>query len=124
MKACFSLLLSCFCLLPAANATGAEGSLEQTIQFLLDRVATADATFIRHGESHTATAPAAHMKAKAEHFKAQIKTPEDLIRLAASNSLIIGKPYLIRPKVGKEERVAVWLTALLHEPRRARGKVR
>ena len=123
MRTCLSLLLLCS-FLPAANATGTEESLEQTIRFLLDRVASADATFIRNGESHTPAEAAAHMKAKAEHFKAQIKTPEDFIRLAASNSLITGKPYLIRPTAGKEERVAEWLGAILNDRRRARERAR
>jgi hypothetical protein len=123
MKACFGLLLLCS-FLPAATATGTEESLEQTIRFLLDRVASANATFIRNGESHTPAEAAAHMKAKAEHFKAQIKTPEDFIRLAASNSLITGQPYLIRPKAGKEERVAVWLTAILQERCEGRERAR
>lgn len=118
MKRCLGALL-CICLLGIANAAGEEKeTLEQTIRFLLDRVASADATFIRNGEAHTPAEAAAHLKAKGEHFKAQIKTPEDFIRLAASKSLLTGQPYLIRTKAGKEERVDEWLTAILNEHRR------
>jgi hypothetical protein len=40
-------------------------------------------TFIRNGASHTPAEAVAHVKAKYEHFKNQIKTPEEFIRLSA-----------------------------------------
>ena len=100
-----------------AVAAADEETLGKTIEFLLERVAKADAVFIRNGQSHSATEAAAHMRAKGEHLKVQIKRPEDFIRLAASKSMVTGKPYLIRVKGQKEERVDEWLTAILKERR-------
>jgi hypothetical protein len=109
-----------FTLLASGQAAPAE-SLDQTISYLLDYVATSNATFIRNGTSHTPAEAAAHIKAKYEHFKPQIKTPEDFIRFSASQSLLTGKAYLVRTPDGKEMRLDAWLTAAL-EAHRAKAK--
>jgi hypothetical protein len=97
-------------------------SLEQTIDFLLHRIETADATFIRNGQSHTPKEAVAHVRAKYEHFKGQIKTADDFIRLAASKSLVMGQPYLIRGRDGKEVQLDVWLSHALREHERDEPK--
>ncbi len=94
------------------SATAGE-SLDQTINYLLDYIATSHATFIRNGTTHTPAEGAAHVKAKYEHFKKEIKTPEDFIRLAATKSLLSGQPYLVKPDGGKERRLDEWLTEAL-----------
>lgn len=83
---------------------------EDTIGYLLDYVATSKATFIRNGTAHTASEAVAHIRAKYEHFKSQINTPQDFIRLSASKSLLTGQPYLVRTSEGKEIRLEEWLT--------------
>jgi hypothetical protein len=100
-----------------AGQTFATESLEQTVHYLIDYVAKSDATFIRNGVSHTPAEAIAHIKAKYEHFKNQIKTPEDFIRLAASRSLLTGKPYLVRTPDANEMRLDVWLTEALKQYR-------
>lgn len=96
-----------------ASRTFAAEPLENTIAYLLDHVETANATFIRNGTEHAPAEAAAHIKAKYEHFKSQIKTPEDFIRLSASSSLLTGKPYLVRTSDGKEVHLDAWLTEAL-----------
>ena len=64
----------------------------------------------------------AHVRAKYEHFKAQIKTPEDFIRLAATKSLLTGQPYLVRTRDGKEMPLSVWLSNALQEHRENEAK--
>jgi hypothetical protein len=93
-------------------------SLERTIDFLLHRIEAADATFIRNGQEHTPKEAVAHVRAKYEHFKKGIKTPEDFIRLAATKSLVSGQPYLIRTRDGKEMPVNVWLSEELKKHQR------
>ena len=95
----------------------ATDSLDESIKFLLDYVAKSDATFIRNGQAHTPQEAVNHIKAKYEHFKSEIKTPEDFIRLAASKSLLTGQPYLVRTPDGKEMRLDEWLTAALKQRR-------
>ena len=90
-------------------------SLAESINYLLDYVASSDATFIRNGQTHTPQEAVDHIKAKYEHFKSEIKTPEDFIRLSASKSLLSGQPYLVRTKDGKETRLDAWLTEALEK---------
>ena len=100
-----------------AGQTFATESREQTVNYLIDHVGKLNGIFIRNGASHTPAEAVAHIKAKYEHFKNQIKTPEDFIRLAASKSLLTGKPYLVRTPDGKEMRLDVWLTEALKQYR-------
>ena len=92
-------------------------SLEDSIKFLLDYVAKSDATFIRNGQKHTPQEAVNHIKAKYQHFKSEIKTPEDFIRLSASKSLLTGQAYLVRTKDGKEMQLSAWLTDALRKHR-------
>lgn len=114
-KALLILLLSAWVAAPLR----ATESLDQTIRYLFDYVAHSNATFIRNGSSHTPAEAADHIRAKYEHFKDQIKTPQDFIRLSASKSLLSGKPYLVRTADGKEMRLDEWLTDALKAHRSA-----
>jgi len=87
-------LLMLFCAAKAALATGEDTN--QAIEYMLAYVARSDCAFIRNGQSYDAQQAAAHLRSKRSYFKAQIHTPEDFIRLAASKSLASGRPYLVR----------------------------
>ena len=100
----------------ACPAKSAE-SLDQTIRYLIDCVANSKATFIRNGASYTPAEAAEHIKAKYAHFKKDIRTPEDFIRLSASKSILSGKPYLVRLPDGKEMHLEAWLTDALKQHR-------
>ncbi len=113
-----SLLVLLISLVLAGQIAAAE-SLEQTIDYLINYVANSKATFIRNGTLHTPAEAVAHIKAKYDHFKNDIKTPEDFIRLAASKSLLSGKPYLVRTPDGKEMHLDAWLTDALYAHRAA-----
>jgi hypothetical protein len=99
--------------LPAAE------SLDETINYLLNYIANSKAMFIRNGTSHTPAEAVDHIKAKYEHFKNQIKTPEDFIRLAASKSLMTGKAYIVRTPDGAEMLLDAWLAQALEAHRAA-----
>lgn len=102
-----SLAIACI------NSATAGESLDQTINYLLNYIATAHVSFIRNGAAHTPAEGVEHVKAKYEHFKKDIKTPEDFIRLAATKSLLSGQPYLVKLESGKERRLDEWLTDAL-----------
>ena len=114
----FPALVLALALIILPAATAAE-SLDQTINYLLDYIGKSDAVFIRNGATYTPPEAAEHIKAKYEHFKKDIKTPEDFIRLSASKSLLTGKPYLVRPRGGKEQPMTEWLTEALKVHRAA-----
>lgn len=101
-----------------ATPAKATESLDQTISYLIEYIATAKATFIRNGASHTPAEAAEHIKTKYAHFKKDIRTPEDFIRLSASKSLLSGKPYLVRLPEGQEMHLDTWLTDALKQHRR------
>jgi hypothetical protein len=106
----------------SAGPICAAESLDESIKYLLDYVAKSDATFIRNGQAHTPQEAANHIKAKYEHFKNEIKTPEDFIRLSASKSLLTGQPYLVRTRDGKQRRLDEWLAEALKEHQKESGR--
>src|SRR5436309_3730952 len=117
MKGCArSLVVSIFLFISVDQISAAE-STDESIKFLLDYVAKSDAAFIRNGQTHTPEEAVNHIKAKYEHFKKEIKTPEDFIRLSASKSLLSGQPYLVRTPAGKEMHLDTWLTEALKQHR-------
>lgn len=99
----------------------AEEDLQSTITYLLAYVKNADVIFIRNNREHTPEEAAAHMRRKYEHFKDQIKTPEDFILLAGAKSLMTGKAYQVRMKDGKTLLTQKWLEDALAKYRR-KGK--
>jgi hypothetical protein len=113
MMRCAGLVAALAFLSMSAEQLLAAESLDESIKFLLDYVAKSDATFIRNGQTHTPREAVNHIKAKYEHFKSEIKTPEDFIRLSASKSLLTGQAYLVRTPDGKEMQLSVWLTTAL-----------
>jgi hypothetical protein len=111
-------LLTLFALLPLSSfAISTTNELQKTINYLLDYVSKSDVVMIRNGSEHDGKAAAAHLKTKYEHYKKEIKTPGDFIRLSATRTVISGKPYLVRFKNGKDVRCADWLNKVLTEYR-------
>jgi hypothetical protein len=117
MMRCAHLVVAFVFLSMSADQMVAAESLDDSIKFLLDYMSKSDATFIRNGQKHTPEEAVNHIKAKYEHFKSEIKTPEDFIRLSASKSLLTGQPYLVRISDGKETRLDEWLTQALKQHR-------
>lgn len=94
--------------------------LATEIQGLLTATEKSGATFIRNGKSYSAEEAVEHMQKKYAHFakKGKIKTAEDFIRLAATKSLMSGKPYTLGLPDGDEQPSAVWLQAQLEQIRK------
>jgi hypothetical protein len=121
MRTVVSLFIALVLLGTTAERISAQESSEDSINYLLDYVAKSNAIFIRNGQTYTSAEAGNHIKAKYEHFKSEIKTPEDFIRLSASKSLLSGQPYLVRTADGKETRLDSWLTAALKAHRSEAG---
>jgi len=99
----------------------AKEDLDSAITYLLAYVQNSDVVFIRNNREHTPEEAAAHMRRKYEHFKDQIKTPEDFILLAGTKSLMTGKAYHVRMKDGRTMRSQKWLEDVLAEYRKKGG---
>jgi hypothetical protein len=107
-----SLLLAL--LFAAGPAGGAPNTAtEQTIRHLIDFVAGSDLTFVRNTSEYTPAEAAEHMQKKYRHFRDDIETAEDFIRLCATKSLMSGKPYLVIDPAGQTRPTADWLQAEL-----------
>jgi uncharacterized protein DUF5329 len=113
VKNLFRLLLILPFAVSLLRAAAATESTDQTIDYLLKYIADSHAVFIRNGAEHTPAEAFEHVKAKYEHYKKEIKTPEDFIRLAATKSLLTGQLYLVRSEGAQERRLDEWLTEAL-----------
>jgi len=100
--------------------TRAQKDTDETIAYLLAFVANSDCTFMRNGQSYTGKRASDHLNSKYQYYKDKIATPEDFIRLAATKSMLSGKPYMIRTTEGKELRSDEWLKQILEEYRKTR----
>lgn len=76
----------------------ADVSVDQSAEVghLLNFVGETQCQIKRNFSYHTGKEAAAHMTKKYNHFKAEIKTTEDFIRLSASKSVLTGKLYKVK----------------------------
>jgi FPC/CPF motif-containing protein YcgG len=89
---------------------------------LINYTASSRLTFIRNGSEHTSVEAADLMRKKFAFVKKEVKTPEDFIRLAASESHLTGKPYLVKLPDGKSVPSAEWLSEALRKYRAAHAE--
>ena len=108
--------------MPGGDASTSEEAsavvLADTVSMLLGYVRDSGCVFIRNGREHDSAAAAKHMERKYRHFRDDIETPEDFIRLAATKSTMSGKPYRVRTPEGDERLSADWLADALAAMRR------
>ena len=100
----FAAVLSVLAAPAIAEATQTDEP-DTTIEYLISQVSGSGLTFIRNGNRYSATEAAEHMHRKYEHFKDEVRTPEDFIARCATRSLLSGKPYLIITEHGEKIRV-------------------
>ncbi len=100
--------------LPAARAA-APSVAEVEINHLLGLIELSGCEFFRNGTWYDAERAQAHLRAKYAALAAnnQIKTAEDFIEKAASNSSISGQPYQIRCGGGAAVPTSQWFSAAL-----------
>ena len=120
MKKVIPVILICLFLgrtIALAESEANDEKLAAAINYLLTFVEKSDCTFIRNDRPHTAQEAVAHMQRKYDHFKDEIKTPEDFIRKSATKSLISGKPYMVKTKTGQLMKSETWLLEALDDYR-------
>jgi hypothetical protein len=91
----------------------------KTVDYLIARVEKSDWKFIRNGDEHTGKEASEHMRRKYNHFKKEIKTPEDFIEKCASKSELSGKPYNVKKPDGSTMKCGEWMKTLLDEHRKS-----
>jgi hypothetical protein len=107
-------------ILPAAHAAPPAAS-EIEITYLLGLIEQSGCEFFRNGTWYNAQMAQAHLRAKYDVLAAsgQIKTAEDFIVKAASNSSMSGQPYQIRCGGGAVMTTGPWFSAALERYRSA-----
>jgi hypothetical protein len=114
VKAHLLALIAALSMLPAAHATPpAAAAIEVT--YLLGLIEQSGCEFFRNGTWYDAQRAQAHLRAKYDMLTAtgQIKTAEDFIEKAASNSSMSGQPYQIRCGGGAAMTTRQWFSAAL-----------
>ena len=109
----FAFYLFLGCTIAFGGSASGDEDASAAIKYLLAYVEQSDCTFIRNNKEHTAQEAVRHMRTKYAHFRDDIKTPEDFIRLSASKSLISGRPYMVRTKAGRMVKSETWLLEAL-----------
>jgi hypothetical protein len=102
----------------AASLTAAEkrpAAEQAKIDWLLDRVQTSDAVFIRNGKEYDGRKAAGHLKTKLWWAGDRVQTARDFIQGVASKSEESGKPYEVRLGNGKSQPLGDWLFERLGE---------
>ena len=101
----------------AAPGSAVPEELQSAIDYLLEYVRTSEVVFIRNAKEHTSAEAAEHMQKKYDHFRKEIHTPEDFIRLTATQSLLSKKLYQVRLPDGVTLPAHEWLSTALLEYR-------
>ncbi|HET6161101.1 MAG TPA: DUF5329 family protein [Dongiaceae bacterium] len=70
-------------------------SMNEEIDHLLGFIAGSPCAFFRNDVAYGGKEAVAHIKDKYQYYRNDIHSAEDFIALAASKSMITGKPYLV-----------------------------
>jgi hypothetical protein len=96
LQALLAAMAFALCAASLAHATPS-ASEQKVIETLIQRVADhRSMKFMRNGEEHDAAEAARHLRAKYDHFKDEIVTAEDFIRLCGTRSEVTKVPYKVR----------------------------
>jgi hypothetical protein len=96
LQALLAAMAFALCAASLAHATPS-ASEQKVIETLIQRVASQKSMkFMRNGEEHDAAEAARHLRAKYDHFKDEIVTAEDFIRLCGTRSEVTKVPYKVR----------------------------
>jgi len=119
MKSLLTLLVALIggasLLVAQATTRQAPTAVDATIRYLIDVVASSENTFLRNSTRYGGAEAAQHLQRKYEHFRDKIQTVDDFIELAASRSLLTGKPYLVVDTAGVTTPTSLWLHQLLSD---------
>lgn len=113
MLAVLGIVLGCL-LTPLARA-GAPEAVQVEVKYLLDFVEISGCDFYRNGSWNESSAARAHLLVKFEYLDSRnrIKTAEDFIDNAATESSLSGRPYEVRCLECGSVPTGPWLHAVL-----------
>jgi hypothetical protein len=108
-----------FALLLTVAAHAAAPAVQMEITRLLDGLRKSGCKFERNGTWYEAPEAADHLTKKRDYYasKGKINSTEEFIEVAATESMISSKPYLVACPDQPEVESKVWLEAKLKELR-------
>lgn len=92
------------------TAASAQSNTDEEVQHLLQYIGTAGCTFTRNGTDHTPEEAQQHISRKYNYVKNKAGSTEQIIKYAATESSITGKPYTIKCPGHDSVPSAQWLT--------------
>ena len=92
---------------------------EKEIHHLLQFIENSECVFVRNNNRNSSLKARKHIERKYNYIKRRVKTAEDFIKYAATQSIISGKPYMIICK-NREDPFAEWLQTELDAFRKKR----
>jgi len=104
----YSLIFALFSITSLAETT-----TEIETKHLLDYIGNSHCIFIRNGTEYPSKEAASHIKRKYNHMRNKVKTTEQVIKYAATESSFSGDPYMIKCPGKEQITSAEWLTVEL-----------
>jgi hypothetical protein len=111
------------CLAVAAGAAGQADvppAQAAEVEHLIERLAGSDCEMVRNGKAHSGAEGANHVRNKYDHFRDEIDSTEAFIGMAATKSLMSGRPYEVRCPGQPPVPSAQWLLEELEDFRESR----
>lgn len=110
------------CLLATAAHAAPAAPLKTEIDALLKALLASGCEFERNGNWHSAADASTHLSAKLEHLERMgaVKSAEDFIALAASESSITRRPYRVRCGDAEPVESRAWMLERLKAARKSR----
>jgi len=91
------LMFSCLLYtLPQISYSDVPAKQVKEVSHLMSFIQNSKCTMNRNGKEHSTEKSLSHIKRKYKHYKDDIKSTEDFIRLAATKSTFSGKAYTIK----------------------------
>ncbi len=118
LQALMAVLVLALCA-PGVSLATPSASEHKVIETLIQRVQDHKSMkFMRNGEEHDAAEAAKHLRAKYQHFKEEIVTAEDFIRLCGTRSEVTKRRYKVRIATNTMRDASEFLTQELRQVRR------
>lgn len=95
--------------LVCVSSAAPPSTTESEISHLINFIRNSKLTFIRNDEEKDSHSAADHISFKYTQFKGKIHSTEEFIEIAASKSLLTGKPYLVKLSGNTQESVSTFL---------------
>lgn len=98
-----------FSLLSCSAMADVPADKRPEVSHLIEFVKTSSCIVTRNGDDHQGKDAAKHISKKYQHYRDDIKTSEDFIRLSATKSTMSGKMYKVKCPGKRELTTQDWL---------------